>query len=72
MLPGQSQTNLAIFGIKLNIGLIPGIFMIIAALILWKFPIDGSKPEYKEWKKKIEKIHDEKLEALRASCPPDE
>jgi GPH family glycoside/pentoside/hexuronide:cation symporter len=72
LLPGQTQTDLAIFGVKLNIGLIPGIFALIAILILWKFPIDGSKPEYKEWKKKIEKIHDKKLEALRAACLSEE
>lgn len=64
---GETQTSLALFGIKLNIGLIPGIFMLIAVLFLLKFPIDGSKPEYKEWKKKIEIVHDQKLEALRKS-----
>ncbi len=62
------RSELAQFGIKLNIGLIPAIFLIAAVLILWKFPIDGSTPEYKEMKKKIEIIHDQKLEALRKSC----
>jgi GPH family glycoside/pentoside/hexuronide:cation symporter len=61
------RSELAQFGIKLNIGLIPAIFLIFGVLILIKFPIDGSKAEYKEMKKKIEIIHDNKLEALRKS-----
>ena len=58
------QTNLAQFGIKLNIGLIPAIFFILAVLVLIKFPIDGSTPEYKEMKNRLEKLHDKKLESF--------
>jgi len=61
---GGVQTTLAQFGIKLNIGLIPAIFLIFAVLILLKFPIDGSKAEYKEMKNRLEKLHDEKLESF--------
>lgn len=56
------QTNLAQFGIKLNIGLIPAIFFILAVIILIKFPIDGSTADYKEMKNRLEKLHDKKLE----------
>jgi len=62
-----SQTALAQFGIKLNIGLIPAIFIIIGIMILLKFPIDGSTREYKEMKKKVEELHDKKLEEYRNS-----
>ncbi|MFX1348901.1 MAG: MFS transporter [Promethearchaeota archaeon] len=61
---GGVQTTLAQFGIKLNIGLIPAIFLIAAILILLQFPIDGSTAEYKEMKKRLEKLHDEKLESF--------
>jgi GPH family glycoside/pentoside/hexuronide:cation symporter len=54
-------SSLAQFGIKLNIGLIPAIFILIGILILMKFPIDGSTIEYKRWKKEIEELHDKKL-----------
>ncbi|TXT61455.1 MAG: conserved membrane protein of unknown function [Promethearchaeota archaeon] len=54
-------SSLAQFGIKLNIGLIPAIFILIGILILIKFPIDGATLEYKEWKKEIEELHDKKL-----------
>jgi GPH family glycoside/pentoside/hexuronide:cation symporter len=67
VLTGYDQsavTALAQFGIKLNIGLIPAIFLIAAILILLKFPIDGSTTEYKEMKNKLEKLHDEKLESF--------
>jgi GPH family glycoside/pentoside/hexuronide:cation symporter len=62
-----SQTALAQFGIKLNIGLIPAIFIIVGILILLKFPIDGSTREYKEMKEKVEELHDKKLEEYRNS-----
>lgn len=58
------QTNLAQFGIKLNKGLIPAIFFILAVLVLIKFPIDGSTAEYKEMKNRLEKLHDKKLESF--------
>ncbi|MHA1274328.1 MAG: MFS transporter [Promethearchaeota archaeon] len=65
------QTELAKFGIKLNIGFIPALFLLIGIIILSFFPIDGSKPEYKKWKKEIEMLHDQKLEALRKACGDD-
>lgn len=61
----NSQTELAKFGIKINLGLIPAIFLLIGLIILWFFPIDASDPLYQEWKKQIEKLHDQKLENLR-------
>ena len=59
---GVIQTEFAKFGIKLNIGLIPAIFWIIGIIFLLKFPIDGSTKEYKEMKKRLELLHDKKLE----------
>ncbi|MFW9784894.1 MAG: MFS transporter, partial [Candidatus Heimdallarchaeota archaeon] len=58
------QSLLAQFGIKLNIGLIPAIFLIIGIIFLIKFPIDASTREYIEMKKQVEKLHDQKLEAF--------
>lgn len=51
-------------GIKLNIGLIPAIFLIVAILIQLKFPIDGSTTENKQMKNQLEKLHNEKLESF--------
>lgn len=62
-----SQTALAQFGIKLNIGLIPAIFISIGILSLLKFPIDGSTQEYKQMKKRVEELHDKKLEEYKKS-----
>ena len=61
------QTPLAQWGIKLTIGLIPALILIIGVLALRRFPIDGSTEEYKELKKKLEALHDEKLERLKKS-----
>jgi len=61
------QTSLAQFGIKLNIGLIPAIAILVGILILLKFPIDGSTKEYNEMKKKVERLHDKKLENYKES-----
>lgn len=61
------QTALVQFGIKLTIGLIPAIVLFIGILFLRKFPIDASTQEYKKMKKKIEKIHDQKLKELKES-----
>jgi glycoside/pentoside/hexuronide:cation symporter, GPH family len=58
----NNVSALAQFGIKLNIGLIPAIFILIGILILTRFPIDGSTMEYREWKKQVEELHDKKLE----------
>ena len=60
---GGIQSDLAKFGIKLNIGLIPAIFLIIGIIVLLKFPIDGSTREYKEMKKRLEILHDQKLDS---------
>jgi Na+/melibiose symporter-like transporter len=58
---GQAEQDLlAQYGIKLTIGLIPAIFIIIGVIILLRFPIDGSTKEYKEWKEKLENLHDTK------------
>lgn len=61
------QTELAQFGIKLNIGLVPAIFITIGILILLKFPIDGSTKRYKEWKKRVEVLHDRKIKEYKES-----
>lgn len=60
-----SQSPLAQFGIKLNIALIPAIFLLVGILILSIFPIDASKHEYKEMKQRLEKVHDLKLQKLK-------
>jgi len=59
-----TQAPLALFGIKLNIGLIPALFFVVGTLIITKFPIDGSTVAYKEMKKVLEKLHDEKLDSF--------
>ncbi|MFO7797913.1 MAG: MFS transporter [Promethearchaeati archaeon] len=61
------QTELAKFGIKLNIGLIPAIFITIGIIILLKFPIDASTEKYKNWKKRIEELHNKKIKEYKAS-----
>lgn len=64
----SSQTDLAKFGISINLGLIPALFLLVAIIAIYYFPIDGSTTEYKEWKKELEIIHDKKLNALREAC----
>lgn len=61
------QTQLARFGIKLNIGLFPAIFIAIGIIVLLKFPIDGSTKKYQQWKKKVEELHDKKIQAYKES-----
>ncbi|MBD3193945.1 MAG: MFS transporter, partial [Candidatus Lokiarchaeota archaeon] len=51
----SSQSILAQFGIKLNIGIIPAIIIAVGILILTKFPIDGSTEDYNTMKLKVEK-----------------
>jgi len=63
--PGETQPESAIFGIKLLVGLIPAIFLIIGLIALWYYPLDGSSEEFKEMKRKVSILHDEKLERLR-------
>ncbi|MHA1274985.1 MAG: MFS transporter [Promethearchaeota archaeon] len=63
----KNQDALAKFGIKLNIGLIPAIFVLVSVIILIRFPIDGSTEEYKQMKKQIEALHDKKLSEFKKS-----
>ncbi|MHA1146881.1 MAG: MFS transporter [Promethearchaeota archaeon] len=63
-----TQSELAKLGIKINLGLIPALFLLVGIIILWFFPLDGSTQEYKDWKKQIEILHDQKLENLRKAC----
>lgn len=63
--PGETQPESAVFGIKLLVGLIPAVFLVIGLLALWFYPLDGSTEEFKEMKRKVSLLHDEKLERLR-------
>ena len=65
--PGELQPVSAIFGIKLLIGLIPGIFIIIGLISLWYYPIDGFSEEYKDLKARVKALHDKKCEELKRS-----
>jgi len=60
-----TQSIIAQFGIKLNIGLIPALVLLLGILILTKFPIDASKKEYQEMKERLELLHDAKLDKLK-------
>lgn len=59
------QPLLAQFGILLTIGLIPAMFLICGYFLLRKFPIDGSTSEYKDMKRQIKALHDEKIARYR-------
>jgi GPH family glycoside/pentoside/hexuronide:cation symporter len=61
------QDDLAQFGIKLNIGLIPAIFITIGIIVLLKFPIDASTEEYKNWKRRVEDLHEKKIQEYKKS-----
>ncbi|MFX0009162.1 MAG: MFS transporter, partial [Candidatus Hermodarchaeota archaeon] len=63
--PGELQPVSAIFGIKLLIGLIPGIFIILGLISLWYYPIDGFSEEYKDLKARVKALHDKKCEELK-------
>jgi len=54
----QNQTTMAKFGIMLGFTLIPAILILISALIMYFFPLSGSK--WKKQKKELHKIHQEK------------
>jgi GPH family glycoside/pentoside/hexuronide:cation symporter len=56
----QSQSDFTIFGIKLAIGIIPGIVILGAALIFSKYPLYGKY--LSEIKAKMYKMHEEKRE----------
>ncbi|MFW9951184.1 MAG: MFS transporter [Candidatus Thorarchaeota archaeon] len=62
---GEVQPLEAIFGIKMLIGLIPGIFIIIGLISLWYYPLDGISKEYKDMKLKVKLLHDKKFEELK-------
>ena len=62
---GESQPDSAIFGIKMLLGVIPAIFIIIGIISLWYYPLDSRTKEYKEMKRKVMVLHDEKLQRLR-------
>ena len=63
--PGETQPISAIIGIKLLIGLIPAIFIVIGLLFLWYYPLDPKCEDYKEMKRKVRSLHDEKLKRCR-------
>ncbi|MFW9828178.1 MAG: MFS transporter, partial [Candidatus Thorarchaeota archaeon] len=60
-----TQSFVAQFGIKLNIGLIPALILLLGILLLTKFPIDASTQQYQEMKRTLEELHDTKLEKLK-------
>lgn len=63
---GETQSNSAIFGIKLLIGIIPAIFVLIGIIVLaLYYPLDGTKEEFKEMKRKVAILHEQKLGRLR-------
>jgi GPH family glycoside/pentoside/hexuronide:cation symporter len=57
-----NQPASAVFGIKLFIGLIPGIAMLLGALILFAFPLRGEK--LAEMQRQVLELHAKKKEAL--------
>lgn len=58
---GETQPTSAILGIKLLIGLIPALFIILGMISLWFYPLDAQTKEYKEMKKKVKLLHEQKL-----------
>ena len=63
--PGESQPIGALIGIRLLIGLIPAIFILIGLIFLWYYPLDPKCEDYKEMKRKVSSLHDEKLKKCR-------
>jgi GPH family glycoside/pentoside/hexuronide:cation symporter len=61
----ENQPDSAILGIKMLLGIIPAIFIILGLISLWYYPLDSRTKEYKEMKRKIMVLHDEKLQRLR-------
>ena len=61
----RKQEPSAVFGIKLLVGLIPAIFIIIGMIILWLYPLNPKSDEYKEMKRKVSILHDQKLKRCR-------
>jgi len=62
---GESQPESAIFGIKMLLGIIPAIFITLGLISLWYYPLDPLKNEYKEIKKQVLLLHEEKLQRLK-------
>jgi Na+/melibiose symporter-like transporter len=63
----STQEPLARIGVMLTISLIPAIFLVLGLLFTAKFPLDSSTDEYKAMKKRVEKLHDEKLAKLKST-----
>ncbi len=61
----ENQPVSAILGIKMLLGVIPAIFLILGLISLWYYPLDSRTKEYKEMKRKVMVLHDEKLLRLR-------
>lgn len=62
---GESQPESAIIGIKLLLGIIPAIFIILGLISLWYYPLDPLTKDYKEIKKQVLVLHEEKLHRLK-------
>ncbi|TFG16010.1 MAG: MFS transporter [Promethearchaeota archaeon] len=54
----KTQSNSAIFGIMLGLTIIPAIFVLISAIVMKFYPLDG--PEWIEQKLKLNRIHEQK------------
>ena len=63
--PGETQSATAILGIKLLIGIIPAIFIVIGMIVLWYYPLDPKGEEYKELKRQVSILHEQKLKRCR-------
>ncbi|MGB5912003.1 MAG: MFS transporter [Promethearchaeia archaeon] len=62
---GENQPDSAIFGIKMLIGVIPAIFIVLGLISLWYYPLDATTKEYREMKRQVMILHNEKLQRLR-------
>ncbi|MFX0020560.1 MAG: MFS transporter [Promethearchaeota archaeon] len=62
---GENQPDSAIFGIKMLIGVIPAIFIILGLISLWYYPLDAATKEYRDMKRQVMILHNEKLQRLR-------
>lgn len=62
---GENQPDSAIFGIKMLIGVIPAVFIILGLISLWYYPLDATTKEYREMKRQVMILHNEKLQRLR-------
>lgn len=62
---GENQPESAIVGIKMLLGIIPAIFIAFGLISLWYYPLDPLTKEYREIKKQVLMLHEEKLERLK-------